>query len=527
MKSPTANTIRTTMNVIKEGKAEILGGEKVFYNHIQQFNRDLSVMAIKSWTEMYGNQFNKKRTQTDETSLGNNYINILEALSATGLRSIRYAKELENVNQVVANDLLSEAVKLIDENIELNQMSDTIKSNHGDAIKYMGSTNTKFHVVDLDPYGTAAPFLDSAIQCIKDDGILLVTSTDAGVLAGSGYPEKCFALYGGNNFGNTFMGSELNHEVGIRLLLQTVANTAARYKKSIEPLLSLSIDYYFRLVIKVTTNALAVKNVASDTMLTFHCIGCGNRHNQPLGRKIQPEPTSKSKNPKYQNPKSLINTNECEYCESNYNIAGPMYGGKIHNQDFINKLLEVNTTSDPEVYKTSERIRGMVTLAKNELELPFYFNLNRLSSFFKTPPISISEFCKAAGNLGYQVSLTHAKKNCIKTDAPWEVVLLINKQWMIHKNQELVEQYKQGKITKTDKLDAKIEALSKDPELNLNLTEHMVGYKILKHLGTPEFTVDFTTDNVESDKIRNLRKVKMVRFQENPTKNWGPKARPK
>ena len=55
----------------------------------------------------------------------------------------------------------------------------------------------KISYFDLDPYGTAAPFIDSAIQCLEDDGMLLVTCTDAGVLAGSGYPEKCFALYGG------------------------------------------------------------------------------------------------------------------------------------------------------------------------------------------------------------------------------------------------------------------------------------------------------------------------------------------
>jgi tRNA (guanine26-N2/guanine27-N2)-dimethyltransferase len=25
-------------------------------------------------------------------------------------------------------------------------------------------------VVDIDPYGTAAPFIDAAVQCIRDDG---------------------------------------------------------------------------------------------------------------------------------------------------------------------------------------------------------------------------------------------------------------------------------------------------------------------------------------------------------------------
>jgi tRNA G26 N,N-dimethylase Trm1 len=27
-------------------------------------------------------------------------------------------------------------------------------------------------VVDLDPYGTAAPFIDAAVQCVNDGGIL-------------------------------------------------------------------------------------------------------------------------------------------------------------------------------------------------------------------------------------------------------------------------------------------------------------------------------------------------------------------
>lgn len=29
---------------------------------------------------------------------------------------------------------------------------------------------SRVDVVDLDPYGTAAPFIDAAVQCVKDDG---------------------------------------------------------------------------------------------------------------------------------------------------------------------------------------------------------------------------------------------------------------------------------------------------------------------------------------------------------------------
>lgn len=34
----------------------------------------------------------------------------------------------------------------------------------------------KFDVIDLDPYGTAAPFLDAAVQSVKDGGKLFAFS---------------------------------------------------------------------------------------------------------------------------------------------------------------------------------------------------------------------------------------------------------------------------------------------------------------------------------------------------------------
>ena len=64
-------------------------------------------------------------------------------------------------------------------------------------------------VVDLDPYGTLAPFIDAAVQCVNDggqttlvsliplkltsiayQGLLCVTCTDLSVLATNNYPEK-------------------------------------------------------------------------------------------------------------------------------------------------------------------------------------------------------------------------------------------------------------------------------------------------------------------------------------------------
>lgn len=523
------STISQEFNTVQEGKATILTPkqDEVFYNPIQQFNRDLSIMAIKAYDEIRHEKIQaiKKKSKNKRTKL--NGLKILESLAASGLRSCRYGLEIPEAGKIVANDMLAEAVKSINKNVEYNKLTDKVVANQGDAIKFMGSTDEKFHIVDLDPYGTAAPFIDSAIQCLEDDGMLLVTCTDAGVLAGSGYPEKCFALYGGNNFGNAYVNGESNHEVGIRLILNLIASTAAKYKKTIEPMLSLSIDYYFRVFVKVKTSPINVKNHASETMLTYGCNGCGHKIVQPLGMKNN----TKFQYPKLQGP---ISSN-CQYCGTSYNVAGPMYAGNLHNREFIDKVLKINESSDKEIYVTHERIKGMLTLASNELDdAPFFFNLNQLCSIFKSPPISIEQYTKAVGNLGYKVSLTHAKKNCVKTNLPWNLNLLINRAWQIDQNEKYVKEMESKNVDElNEKIKEKLIKLKDNIGINPSLAESSPGWKILNYFKTnmneeeKSVSIDFETGNEEFEKIAKLRKVKMVRYQENPRKNWGPMARPK
>lgn len=523
------STISQEFNTVQEGKATILTPkqDEVFYNPIQQFNRDLSIMAIKAYDEIRHEKIQaiKKKSKNKRTKL--NGLKILESLAASGLRSCRYGLEIPEAGKIVANDMLAEAVKSINKNVEYNKLTDKVVANQGDAIKFMGSTDEKFHIVDLDPYGTAAPFIDSAIQCLEDDGMLLVTCTDAGVLAGSGYPEKCFALYGGNNFGNAYVNGESNHEVGIRLILNLIASTAAKYKKTIEPMLSLSIDYYFRVFVKVKTSPINVKNHASETMLTYGCNGCGHKIVQPLGMKNN----TKFQYPKLQGP---ISSN-CQYCGTSYNVAGPMYAGNLHNREFIDKVLKINESSDKEIYVTNERIKGMLTLASNELDdAPFFFNLNQLCSIFKSPPISIEQYTKAVGNLGYKVSLTHAKKNCVKTNLPWNLNLLINRAWQIDQNEKYVKEMESKNVDElNEKIKEKLIKLKDNIGINPSLAESSPGWKILNYFKTnmneeeKSVSIDFETGNEEFEKIAKLRKVKMVRYQENPRKNWGPMARPK
>lgn len=61
-------------------------------------------------------------------------VRILEALSATGLRSIRYAKEVSGVDEIIANDLMPEAVGMIRRNVALNGVESIVVPNEADAM---------------------------------------------------------------------------------------------------------------------------------------------------------------------------------------------------------------------------------------------------------------------------------------------------------------------------------------------------------------------------------------------------------
>lgn len=141
-------------NIITERNAHIISGGQVFYNPVQEFNRDLSIAVlnvyfqrlVKERAEKARKQLQRqqKQQQTEETppptpsyTAGTQYadgLRILEALAATGLRSIRYAQEIAGVRQIIANDLSKQAVESIKTNVRHNAVEHLIETSHADAM---------------------------------------------------------------------------------------------------------------------------------------------------------------------------------------------------------------------------------------------------------------------------------------------------------------------------------------------------------------------------------------------------------
>ena len=394
---------------------------------------------------------------------------ILDALSATGLRALRYAKEIPMATTITANDLSASATASIKLNAEHNKLSDKINPTTGDAIEHMHRAAARaaggqmhYHVIDLDPYGTAAPFLDAAVRAVVDGGLLCVTCTDAGVFASLGYLEKTYSQYGGLPLKGPHA-----HEGGLRLIVHAIAASAARYGLAIEPLLSLSIDFYARVFVRIRHSPVEVKFLASKTMVVYNCdAGCGAWSIQHLARAR--EKKAKNGDTFYNFSPGLApsaNTH-CEHCGFKTHQAGPMWSGPLHNPHFIQRILDMLPTLDESIYGTIPRLEGMLSIALDETledspslsvaepgtssttssrpvppldpaaraNHPFFVLPPALSRILHCVAPSDAAFRGALRGLGYRTTSSHTKAGSICTDAPWSVIWEVMREWIRQRN---------------------------------------------------------------------------------------------
>jgi tRNA(guanine-26,N2-N2) methyltransferase len=319
-------------SVVCEGGAAVLfrSGE-VFYNPVQLLNRDLSVLALLAWDASRCARAGTRERAKAWGARGEAAqehmppLRIFEALSATGLRSLRYAAELPRarVGLIVANDLEPAAAAAIRANVAVNgDAARAIVPSTGDANLVLALASRGLAVlpgmdawcvsrnrvaaasgaagehaplagdgpsaarpdsflfdnVDLDPYGSAAPFLDASLASLVDGGLLAVTCTDMAVLAGA-HMDTCRARYGaiparGKHFG----------EQALRILLGTIETAANRQRKTVRALASVCVDFYVRVFVTVHNSPLDAVTAGARLANLHQCTGCDAFWLWPLGR---------------------------------------------------------------------------------------------------------------------------------------------------------------------------------------------------------------------------------------------------
>jgi tRNA (guanine26-N2/guanine27-N2)-dimethyltransferase len=452
-------------------------------------------------------------------------LTILDALAASGLRSMRYWREIPGVKHVTINDLDPAAVERAHTNLLVNELTDVLLANgtagttttdqhdprargiriqHGDATHEMYSsrkpnittqaaaaaTSTplqppypQWAVIDLDPYGSAAPFLDGAVQAVQDGGLLCITCTDMAALGGS-HPETCFGRYASMPIPRAGYLQEL----AVRILLQSTASSAARYGRSIKPILSVGMDFYVRVFVEVYKDKAAVHahslnigNVYQSTQCPSFIVAAAGQ----MGGK---------KNTCYQ--PGRVPTGACQETGAAFKIGGPFWLGPLHDVNVVKEALQRLGSKDETTVPamkwiaTRERLRGLLMSCRDELnDAPLFYKLPDLAQALaaSTPPLAL--FKAALVNAGYRVSGYHKEPQAIKTNAPNSVVWDIMRTWC--KANPPLKAPKAGSVAE------KILAVE------------------------PSIIADFSIP--KSMKYNNEEAV--ARFPMNPEPNWGPKAK--
>lgn len=216
---------------------------EVFYNPVMKLNRDISVLLLKTLgeTRLKESAKDPKNRHVKRPFEG---FSIGSPLAGTGIRECRFLVELDEglLKSVEINDYSEKAVKLIKENIALNEKelnSDEIEVSCNEANKFLLDSKG-FGYIDIDPFGTPNPFLDSAVKRIQREGVLAVTATDTSALSGT-YENACKRKYWAKPMRNHLM-----HEVGLRILIRKVQLIGAQYDKTLTPIYSYAKDHYMR-----------------------------------------------------------------------------------------------------------------------------------------------------------------------------------------------------------------------------------------------------------------------------------------
>jgi tRNA (guanine26-N2/guanine27-N2)-dimethyltransferase len=348
----------------------------VFYNPVMELNRDISVLAFQAHQRVV-----------------NREISICEPLTGSGIRGVRFAAEIRRVKKVVISDISERAVKLAKYNARLNGLQDRVTVQHKDAnclLSCHGAPRKRFDIVDVDPFGSPVPYLDSAIRALRNNGLLAVTATDLAPLCGV-HSKACVRKYGGKP-----LRTEYCHELAVRLLAGCIATVAAKHDIGIRVVFSHCTDHYVRVYVTIGYGAKKADESVKNLGYMLHCFNCFHRETtrNPFGQRIE----------------------KCPECSSKMDYAGPLWLEKIFDKTFCELMAKENAHT---AFRNSGKITKLLALAKEEAEAPAtYYVLDKISDKLALPVPSVDALLQILCDSGFQAFPTHFNSRGIRTEAP-------------------------------------------------------------------------------------------------------------
>jgi tRNA (guanine26-N2/guanine27-N2)-dimethyltransferase len=365
------------------------GEAPVFYNEIMELNRDFALAILRVYAKLH---------PSPKSFL------YCEPMAGTGVRSVRVAFEINNVT-VVINDRNPIAVELIKRNVKNLKLKKITKIHTEDANALMlnyASQGKFFKVIDIDPFGSPAAFIDATAQAIKRDGLIAVTSTDMATMCGV-YPKACIRKYASKP-----IHSSIAHEISVRMLFGYLAIALARHEKATMPVFAHSTDHYIRIYALAKKGITKAKETLEKIGFIAHCPNCFT-----IGYTF-----------------GLINNlpNQCTECKTKWKLGGPYWLGPLYNDDYVNNL-ETELSQDDAPYNTLKKMLKIITLIKEEVKTTStkamigFYDLHQIADKLDIPSPKVKTTMSELEKMGFIAARTHFKNNSIKTDASVDKII--------------------------------------------------------------------------------------------------------
>jgi tRNA (guanine26-N2/guanine27-N2)-dimethyltransferase len=347
----------------------------VFYNPVMELNRDIAILASQVHQRIV-----------------NREISICEPLTGSGIRGVRFAAEIRGVEKVLISDMNNRAFKLAKHNVYLNGLTEQVKVQRKDAnclLSCHGAPRKRFDVVDVDPFGSPVPYLDSAIRALRNNGLLAVTATDLAPLCGV-HPKACLRKYGGKP-----LRTEYCHELAVRLLSGCIATLGAKHDIGISVVFSHCSNHYVRVYAQIQYGAEKADESIKNMGYVLHCFSCLHRETAkaPFAKRVE----------------------ECPECGSRMDYAGPLWLARIFDRQFCELMAKENARR---AFRNSGKIARLISLATAEADAPLaYYVLDKLGNKLGRPMPPMGTMLQILCDNGFQAFPTHFNSRGIRTDA--------------------------------------------------------------------------------------------------------------
>lgn len=368
--------------------------------------------------------------------LGEGTIYALDGLSATGIRARRWLNELPagSADRICATmgDMDSAALDWA------MLCHEEFPSEHGkgELLPHLGDLRKSVlehgrHWVDIDPYGSPLPFLDTAVQSLARRGVIEVSATDSAALSGS---SKSALL---RRYGARVNTDGLAHDSGLRVLLASLARAAARHERSVIPLLSVWDSHHLRV------SALIRRGVEG-----------ANRVEEYLGWRVA-APTKSELAVSIStalHPQTPLDYDSLPmHCflplnhpidRTDKRVSGPLWTGPLGDSDAMASMSEERAVelSSPEYHENdplgwSERdferekrsvIRSVRHLSEEAavIDSPHLILVDDLASWLGSgSPVSPSKMVEKLRKEGHKAAVSRYGKPAFRTDAPWDEIV--------------------------------------------------------------------------------------------------------